>query len=63
MLPTAVLDEGLNNFVIKNESAFAFDQNSTDVSPILENSFGLRDTGYGSGLEASGPHSSMSSQT
>ncbi len=58
-----VLDEGLNNFVIRNESAFAFDQKSMDMSPILETSFGLRNTGYGSGLEASGRHSSMSSQT
>jgi len=32
------------------------------VSPILQTSFGLRDMGYGSGLEASGQHSSMSSQ-
>jgi hypothetical protein len=57
-----ILDEGLNNFVIKNESAFTFDQKSTDVSPVLQTTFGMRDTGYGSGLEASGRHSSISSQ-
>ncbi len=33
------------------------------MSPILQTTFGMGDTGYGSGLEASGQHSSMSSQT
>jgi hypothetical protein len=33
------------------------------VSPVLQTTFGMRDTGYGSGLEASRQHSSISSQT
>jgi len=49
-----VLDEGLNSFVIKNESAFTSDHKWTDVSPVIQFIFRLRDMGYSSGLEVSG---------